>query len=368
MSDNDPSQKKVSTTEKGALAEKERDPREEQMSVPLAEKVSGPEHILEDVAETQSGDELDFRSNKGIDSRGNYYERQHDYDWTRDPEVSPGRRHGDTLAQQERRAGREAEMDRHREVARDADAAGLERAASSRAQCGVDTPYQQTTADERPDVEPSDEADPRGWLQQDELAAVNQVAASLADEMARDIHLGRAGLAKLVAQRVLGGADALDAGLAVKRSLQQLPNVAETFEEIDVFTTWKTTVEAEVDYLFETPAVGQFQAGYLEDDEGERRKFVYWSKSHQSNGMPTLRVGDRVRLEGVMVNEWNGKACLAITGKHTDIIIEERGGGPMHRTGQAGDDPSKAPWDVESDTHAWVESVDISHALKQFDQ
>jgi hypothetical protein len=367
MNTNDPSQKKVSTTEKGALAEQERDPREEDMTISLADKVSGPEHILEDVAETQTGDELDFRPNKGIDSRGNYYERQNDYDWTRDPAVGPDRRHGETLAQQERRVSREAEMDRHREVARDADTASLERAASSRAQCGVDTTYQQTTVDERPDVDPQEQADPRGWLQQDELAAVNQVASSLADEMGDDIQLGRAGLAKLVAQRVLDGADALDGALAVKQALQRLFDVAETFEEIDVFTTWKTTVEAEVDHLFETPAVGQYQAGYLEDDKGERRKFVYWSKSHQSNGMPTLRVGDRVRLEEVMVNEWKGKACLAITGQHTDIIIEERGDGPMHRTGQASDDPSKAPWDVESDTHAWVETVDVDRALERFD-
>jgi hypothetical protein len=366
MSGSNPSQKKVSTTKKGALAEKERDPREEQMSVSLAKKVSGPEHILEDVAETQSDDELDFRPNKGIDSRGNYYERQHDYDWTRDPAVSPGRRHGDTLAQQERRAGREAEMERHREVARGAHDAGRKRAAASRAQCGVDTPYTQTTADVRPDVDHSDKADPRGWLQQDELAAVNQVAASLAEEMERDIQLGRAGLAKLVAKHVLDGADALDAALEVKRSLQRLPDVAETFMDIDVFTTWSTTVEAEVDHLFETPAASQYQAGYLEDENGDRRKFVYWSKSHKATGMATFREGDQVRLEDVKINEWNGKACLAITGD-TDIIIDERGDGPMHRTGTAGKEPSVAPWDVDADSHAWVEGVDVTRALQQFD-
>lgn len=366
MNTNATSVKKVSTDKRGALADKRRDPREEQLTVAMAQKVSGPEHMLQQVAETQSGDELDFRPNKGKDSRANYYDVQDDYNWTRDPDVAPSRRAGETLAQQERRLAREEELARHRTLARDAHEAGLNRAQSSRVQNAANTPYQRTTADERPDVATTASVDPRERLTQDDLAAVNQVAMSLADELGDNVQLGRPGLAKLVARRVRDGADPIGAATAVKCSLQRLPDVAETFTELDQFTTWKTTVEVTVDKLFAIPAPSQYQAGYVEDEHGDRRKFVYWEKSHKASGMPTLREGDQVRLENVAVNVWHGQACLAILGD-TAITFDARGDGPAHRSGTRTDTPTIGPWKVDSDTHAWVARIDSSRALDMLD-
>ncbi|MFD1588219.1 hypothetical protein ACFR9U_14650 [Halorientalis brevis] len=363
MKGNTTSLKKVSTDNYGALADKRRDPREEQLTVAMAQKVSGPEHMLQQVAKTQSGDELDFRPNKGKDSRANYYDVQDDYNWTRDPDVAPARRAGETLAQQERRLAREDELTRHRTLARDAHEAGVNRAQSCRVQNAADTPSQRTTADERPDVGLEDSADPRERLTQDDLAAVNRVAMSLADELGHDVQLGRAGLAKLVARRVRSGADPIGAATAVKRSLQRLPDVAETFTDLDQFTTWKTTVDVTVDKLFAIPAPSQYQAGYVEDANGDRRKFVYWEKSHKASGMPTLREGDEVRLEDVAVNVWHGQACLAILGD-TAITFDKRGDGPAHRSGTRTDAPTIGPWKVDSDTHAWIETADSERALE----
>jgi hypothetical protein len=350
------------TPTRGALADQRRDPREEQMTVTMAQKVSGPEHILQEVAETANGDELDFRLNKGKESRGSYYDAQEDYDWARDPDVGPNRRHGETLAAQERRLADEQEMARHSAVAREAHEAGLKRAASSRVQCAaVETWHQRTTTDESPTVD-SDDSDPRGWLTQEELAAVNRAAAKLADKYGAQLQMGRAGISRLIAQAVLdgGSSNVLAAVQDVQESLTDLPGVVESLADLNPYTTGKTTVEGVVDHLFEIPGENQYQAGYL-NDEGTRRKFVYWNKSKKADGMPTIREGDQVRFEEVSVNVYEGQACLAITGD-TEIVVRDCSDGPKHRVGRASDPHIPPAFSVDSDTHAWVRDIDVERA------
>ncbi|MBX0305666.1 SOSS complex subunit B family protein [Haloarcula salinisoli] len=328
-------------------------------TIQLSARVDGAEHLLEQVAETQNGDELDYRMNRGADSRGNVYARQTDYDWTRSTEVGPDRRFGETLAQQEERIGREAEQARHSATARAAHADGVDREASSRQLTEAET--------ERADGFGAP-ADPRDYMDQEALAEVNQRAAIIAAET----NMTQAAASRRMAAYVsgqFGDCEGIpDAALTTYDDAREKMDAPTPIAELSPYG-YEATIEGEVTHIIDEPAsYNQYQVCYVEDDQGTSAKVTVWSKSvHGGEMVQTLREGDRVRISGGKPDEYNGTKTVAVTSE-TCIYVLERGDGPAP-TGEArssfgcdGASQTVAPWRADSDTHQWANDRDMDRA------
>ncbi|MDS0223718.1 hypothetical protein NDI54_20455 [Haloarcula sp. S1AR25-5A] len=315
----------------------------------------GPEQLLEQVAETENGDELDFRMNKGSDSRGNYYARQEEaYDWTRSTEVGPNRRFGETLAQQEERHGREAEQARHAEIAR-AHAGSVDREAGNRQLADA--------MNQRP--EHFDHDDPRAEMDAETLAEVNQQA----DTISKQTTMTRAAASRLLAEYLDDGENLCSATFSTQLDARAAMDAPTPIADVSPYG-WECTVEGEVTHLIQEPdARNQYQVAYVEDDEGTSAKVTVWGKSvHGGEMVRTLHEGDRVRICGGKPGEYNGMKTVAVT-SDTLMCVIELGDGPAptgHGSsmfGSAGDTPTVAPWDAESDTHQWANERDTDRAV-----
>lgn len=326
-------------------------------TVHLGARVDGPEHLLQAVAETQNGDELDFRPNRGADSRGNYYARQNDYNWTRSTEVPPGRRYGETLAAQEQRHGEAAELARHRQTARDAHADDIDRARSSR---------QLTTAETDRDHERllKRESDPREGMDRETLAEVNERARRIA----RQTGMTTAAASRQIADAVADGATPLDGELSALNTAREEMNAPVPLAEINP-DGYETTVQGEVTHIIRNPtSKTQYQVLYLEDNAGTSAKVTIWDKALHGPMVRTLREGDRVRICAGKPGEYNGMPTVAVTSRSA-LLVLERGDGPAPTGdrraswGCSGESRRTTPWDAESDTHQWINHIDTDEAV-----
>jgi cold shock CspA family protein len=360
--------KKASLGQKAQFVDKRDDPLEaaERLNTP-DRKEAGPGELLAAVADeghdemgaTVDGQQLDYGMNPRTDSRGNKHERDTDYDWTRSMEVGPERRFGETLAQQEQRLGRETEQARHSTVARAAAAADIDREGSSRVQCEARvTEYQRTTSDDVAVDVDDGASDPRAGMDAETLAKINESAVKLAAYFGTELSMGRPELSRMLARSVENGDDVMSAVTSARQALENIDGVAQPLSRVDPFQ-YKATVEVEVARLYENPSQNQYQSGFLKGEDGTRRKFVYWNNSKKCNGMPTLREGDRVRFEEIKVGEYRGQASLAIDNR-TEITILERGDGSSHKRGSQSKSPTIAPWDTESEQHAWINQTNVT--------
>jgi hypothetical protein len=312
------------------------------------------------VAETES-EELDYRMNRGSDSRGNVYARQDDYDWTRSTEVGPDRRFGETLAQQEERIGREAEQARHSEMARSAHADGVDRAASSR---------QLTEAETGRADGFGTPADPRAYMDQETLAEVNQRAATIAAETCMSQAAASRRLAAYVSGQRGDCDDMLEAALTTHEDAREEMDTPTPIAEMSPYG-YECTVEGAVTHIIDEPAAGnQYQVCYVEDDQGTSAKVTVWSKSiHGGTMVRTLREGDRVRISGGKPGEYNGTKTVAVV-SDTTMCILERGDGPAP-TGEGrssfgcdGHNKTVASWRADSGTHQWANDRDMTEAVR----
>jgi len=280
----------------------------------LGARVEGAEHLLEQVAETQNGDELDYRMNRGADSRGNVYARQTDYEWTRDTDIGPNRRFGETLAAQEERIGREAEQARHTATARTAHADGVDREGSARQL--TETQTERADGFESP-------ADPRAEMDRETLADINQQAATIAEMTP----MTRAAASRSLAEHVADGEDLCSAAFSTQLDARAAMDAPTPIDEVSPYG-WDATIEGEITHIIEEPdAFNQYQVAYIEDDEGTSAKVTVWAKSVFGGEMVrTLREGDRVRISGGKPDEYGGIKTVAVT-SDTTMCILERGDG-----------------------------------------
>jgi hypothetical protein len=317
----------------------------------------GPEQLLEAVAETENGDELDYRLNKGSDSRGNYYAHQedyHSYDWTRSTEVGPNRRFGETLAQQEERHGREAEQARHAELAHH-HANGVDREAGNRQLADA--------MSQRPEI--FDHDDPRAEMDMETLAKVNQQADTIAEQTT----MTRAAASRLLAEYLDDGDNLCSAAFLTQLDARAAMTAPTPIADVSPYG-YECTVEGEVTHIIDEPdARNQYQVLYIEDDEGTSAKVTVWGKSmHGGEMVRTLHEGDRVRISGGKPDEYNGLKTVAVT-SDTLMCIIERGDGPAPTGhagcafGSSGESPTVAPWDAESDAHQWANNRDSDQAV-----
>lgn len=258
-------------------------------------------------------------------------------------------------------------MKRHAQTARKAAEAGVERARNAR-----DDPHVRGVGkrlndySETPDLDDSDRSwgevndeDPRERLAQEDLAAVNKLAADLRDELGDGADISRPSLARCIAMKVARGSSPVSAALSIKRRLERMPGVEQPLDSIDQWNQWETTVEATVKTLF-SPKENQRQAGVLEDGSGETVLFAIW---HRSGSFRRLHVGDTVRLERAKVNVYNGDATLAVTGDTDLTVLERNPDGDAPVSGRQSD-ARVPPWSVEADDHAWVERLDTDEIVR----
>jgi|GEM_PF-4383146 len=289
-----------------------------------------------------------------------------------------------TLETEERLRGEYEANERARAQAVAAEKAGIDREARSREDMQTrraireavvekenpwDGPAAQTIGVER--VEPTadepvsvthwrDEPDPRASLEQETLAQVNQSAARLAEHFQGELAMTRASFSKCIARKVSWGSDVMSATMAVKEQLEGMSTVKQPIGSIDAWGQWETTVEATVTTLWSPKSPKQYQVGLVQDENGDTAKFTIW---FAAGDKPTLAEGDRIRAERVRVNAYKGAATLAVVGD-TDITVLERGDGPMTRRKKKTDEARKAPWDVESRAHSWINGMDVSRAAE----
>jgi len=316
MDPNNSSNEKVSLQKRIEMDESNV-PVEEQT---VAANLDDPASLLRRVAEEHHDDNLERRLAPRTDSRGSTYK----YDWSRSPDLEPGRRYSETLAGQERRLGQEAEQERHGELARSAHLAGDERGRASRAVVDAMEWHDD-------DVNTCDVwALPAEWVAETDLTeTVSDDVASQVREQAARIQERVAGapsaglLRRWIVERVRRGQDLVAAVDDVHREAQRWTGAVQAISTI----RWgddTATVEGTIEKLWDPEGDGQQQVGMLHDDEGQSVKFTIWQNSMKR---VRLREGDRVRVEGAKVNVYNQTVTLAAT-SNTEIRVLEKGSGP----------------------------------------
>ncbi|WP_225336260.1 DNA-binding protein [Halomicrobium urmianum] len=222
-------------------------------------------------------------------------------------DMSEDRIHGATLEQEERIQAREAELERISAQSELGIQDGRERRTREVAieQCGRDEPA------------PAEQTDPREQLTQDELAAVNEQAKRLSDELTGGWL--RAVIAKQLAEKVQRGQDVSKAVLETLDELKAVPGAVVPIADMPDVPIGEVTVEGQITELWAPSSPAIAQVGLIEDESG-RTKFTTWEKS----GKTVVQEGQTVRFRAVKKNWYQGRCSLAITG-WSSIEFPERG-------------------------------------------
>lgn len=216
---------------------------------------------------------------------------------------------GLTLAAEERMQAREAEIARTRERAESNPDTTRERAARA---CSREWARQARAAfaERRAALNrwaAPDAPDPRETLSRDEVAAVNEQAARIADEIERGA--SRASIARRVARRVADGQDVLAAALAVRDDERAEPGRVVDIADIGAVDSEAVTIEGRIETLWENSHPAIQDVGLIADETG-RTKVTVWVRSQKQ----PLREGERVRLTNVSKSWHDGRVSVAVTG------------------------------------------------------
>jgi len=222
-------------------------------------------------------------------------------------DTSQDRIHGVTLEQEERIRAREAELERISAQAELGTQDGREQRTREvvREQCGRDEPA------------PAERTDPREMLTQEELAAVNEQAMRISDEVKGG--WSRAVVAKQLAEKVQRGRDVTKAVLETLEELKAAPGAIVPIADVPDVPVGEVTVEGEITQLWDPSDTSISQVGLIEDDSG-KIKFTIWEASRKT----VVSEGETVRFRAVKKNWYQGRCSIAITG-WSRIEFPERG-------------------------------------------
>jgi len=222
-------------------------------------------------------------------------------------DTSKDRIHGVTLEQEERIRAREAELERISAQAELGTQDGREQRTREvvSEQCGRDEPA------------PAERTDPREKLTQDELAAVNEQAMRISDEVQGG--WSRAVVAKQLAEKVQRGRDVTKAVLETLEELKAAPGAIVPIADVPDVPVGEVTVEGEITQLWDPSDTSISQVGLIEDDSG-KIKFTIWEASRKT----VVSEGETVRFRAVKKNWYQGRCSIAITG-WSRIEFPERG-------------------------------------------
>jgi hypothetical protein len=149
--------------------------------------------------------------------------------------------------------------------------------------------------------------DPRATLSQDELAAVHEQAARIAETVERGA--SRASIARRLARKVADGQDILEASLAVKEAELAEPGRVVDIAEIGDVDSPAVTIEGTIQTLWENSHPAIRDVGLIGDETG-KTKVTIWMRS----GSQTVSEGERVRLTNVSKSWHQGRVSIAVTG------------------------------------------------------
>ncbi|WP_435102393.1 SOSS complex subunit B family protein [Halarchaeum sp. P4] len=158
--------------------------------------------------------------------------------------------------------------------------------------------------------------DPRADMERTMLAAVNQQAARLAG---RTRGYSRAAIARMLAARVRRGQDLVDAVIELGEALQYGAGQVVPIGALGQVETEEVSVEGRVERLWTPSHPAIVQVGLLEDATGTV-KLTVWERSNQ----PRVRAGERIRVRGAALGEYEGRPTLAVTG-WSEFVFPERG-------------------------------------------
>ena len=221
--------------------------------------------------------------------------------------TSTERIHGVTLEQEERIRAREAELER----------------ISAQAELGTQEGREERTREVvselcgRDESASTERTDPREKLTQDELAAMNEQAMRIKEEVQGG--WSRAVVAKQLAEKVQRGQDVTKAVLETLEELKAAPGAIVPIADVPDVPVGEVTVEGEITQLWSPSSSAIQQVGLIEDETG-RTKFTVWEKSKKT----VVREGQTVRFRAVKKNWYQGRCSLAITG-WSRIEFPERG-------------------------------------------
>ncbi|AXR76163.1 DNA-binding protein [Natrarchaeobaculum sulfurireducens] len=220
-------------------------------------------------------------------------------------DTSEDRIYGVTLAQEERIRAREEELEH---ISAQAEF-GQQKGRAWRTRKKVEVMRREQRRSES-------RIDPREKLEREQLAAVNQQAQRLADDVQGGY--SRAVIAKRIASRVLKGADMFEAVMETKEELLDEAGTIVPIGKLEEINRGEVSVEGCVIELWEPACSSQQQVGLIEDETG-RTKFTVWKKSKQ----PLVDEGERVRFRAAAKNWYNGRCSIALT-RWSQVVFPER--------------------------------------------
>jgi hypothetical protein len=154
-------------------------------------------------------------------------------------------------------------------------------------------------------------------LTQEELAAVNEQAMRISDEVQGG--WSRAVVAKQLAEKVQRGRDVTKAVLETLEELKAAPGAIVPIADVPDVPVGEVTVEGEITQLWDPSDTSISQVGLIEDDSG-KIKFTIWEASRKT----VVSEGETVRFRAVKKNWYQGRCSIAITG-WSRIEFPERG-------------------------------------------
>ena len=223
-------------------------------------------------------------------------------------DASDDRIHGVTLEQEERIKAREAELERinaRAELGRQASRERRSRAVAKERSRQRRASFQERAASVDPMADP-ELNDPRETLSRDELAAVNEQAMRLADEIDG---WSQAAIARMLAEAVAAGRDVTSAVVRLMDVLETAPGGVVPLERLEDVGREKVSVAGRVETLWEPSHPSIAQVGLLADETGQTRVTVW-----KASKAPWIREGERVRIHEAARNWYEGRVSLAVTG------------------------------------------------------
>jgi hypothetical protein len=234
-------------------------------------------------------------------------ETQAKVDHADDEWVDGERLFGQTLADEEQLKAREQEIARTRRRIDDRQASDREARTRRAVHEQVGAAHTQSHL-----------VDPREYLSQDELAAVNQQAQRLCERLGSTQRLSRATIGRKLAEHLLAGRELCEAVIQVADEAQLAPGRVISIEAVPEVDREEVSIEGEVKTLFETS--GSIQQAGLIGDETAKTKFTVFRKSDQ----PTMCEGERVRFRAAKVSWYRGRWSVALTST-SRVVFPDRG-------------------------------------------
>ncbi|KTG25149.1 hypothetical protein [Haloferax profundi] len=224
---------------------------------------------------------------------------------------------GLTLAEEERMAAREWEIEQTRER--------WDRRQSSSREARTATVAEQMSVEATWEFKKRagcvnrwadpEEADPREQLSREKLGEVNREAARLQTKLDG---WSRAAISRRLAEEVVDGKSMMSAVVGVFEQMQRAPGRVIPIAAVSEVRRREVSIRGTVTQLWESTNPAIQQVGLIEDETGVT-KFTTWVKSRKT----LVREGERVTMRNVAKSWYGGRVSVAVTGWST-IHFPER--------------------------------------------